>query len=172
MNLYTLLGDIMIDKKSIWFLTLFSLVLVLSVYYITMPSDVLVTSKNIDNVETSISEESESATLVALRVEKEEKILEEMENLNNILTDVAKTTEEKNEAYEKMKNLNEIKGEEESLEKKIKDTFSIGSVVTVDGDKIKVVANASNHDVELANNIMRTIQENYENKMYVTVKFE
>ena len=31
----------MINKKSLWFLTLFSLILVLSVYYITMPSEML-----------------------------------------------------------------------------------------------------------------------------------
>ena len=30
----------MINKKNLWFLTLFSLVLVLSIYYVTMPSDV------------------------------------------------------------------------------------------------------------------------------------
>ena len=34
----------MINKKNLWFLTLFSLVLVLSVYYITMPSELLITN--------------------------------------------------------------------------------------------------------------------------------
>ena len=34
----------MINKKSLWFLTLFSLILVLSVYYITMPSELLITN--------------------------------------------------------------------------------------------------------------------------------
>ena len=31
----------MINKQSMWFLTLFSLVLVLVVYYVTMPNDLL-----------------------------------------------------------------------------------------------------------------------------------
>lgn len=31
----------MINKQSMWFLTLFSLVLVLGVYYVTMPNDLL-----------------------------------------------------------------------------------------------------------------------------------
>ena len=31
----------MINKQNLWFLTLFSLILVLSVYYITMPNDLL-----------------------------------------------------------------------------------------------------------------------------------
>ena len=36
------------SKQSLWFLTLFSLILVLSVYYITMPNDLLVSNKNSD----------------------------------------------------------------------------------------------------------------------------
>lgn len=162
----------MINKKNIWFLTLFSLVLVLSVYYITMPNDILLDTKVVSNIETTVSEVGENAVLVALRVEKEEKVLEELENLNNILTDVSKTSDEKNEAYEKMKKLNEIKGEEASLEKKIKDTFNINSCISVDGDTIKVVAESDNRDTSLANSIMRTIQDGYDNKMYITVKFE
>ena len=34
----------MINKQGIWFLTLTSLVLVLSVYYITMPNELLLTN--------------------------------------------------------------------------------------------------------------------------------
>ena len=30
----------MINKKNLWFLTLFSLVLVLSIYYVTMPNEI------------------------------------------------------------------------------------------------------------------------------------
>ena len=36
----------MINKKNLWFLTLFSLILVLSVYYITMPSELLLTNSS------------------------------------------------------------------------------------------------------------------------------
>ena len=36
----------MINKKNMWFLTLFSLILVLSVYYITMPKELLLTGLN------------------------------------------------------------------------------------------------------------------------------
>ena len=36
----------MIKKQSLWFLTLFSLVLVLGVYYITMPTQILENNKD------------------------------------------------------------------------------------------------------------------------------
>ena len=41
----------MINKQKLWFLTLFSLILVLSVYYITMPSELLTTAKVNDKTE-------------------------------------------------------------------------------------------------------------------------
>ena len=46
----------MINKKNLWFLTLFSLVLVLSVYYITMPTELLMTnnSESIEKDNTTI----------------------------------------------------------------------------------------------------------------------
>ena len=36
----------MINKQNLWFLTLFSLILVLSVYYITMPNELLLTNNS------------------------------------------------------------------------------------------------------------------------------
>ena len=35
----------MINKQKLWFLTLFSLILVLSIYYITMPKEVFESKK-------------------------------------------------------------------------------------------------------------------------------
>ena len=52
----------MINKKSVWFLTLFSLILVLSIYYITMPSEMLLTTRgDYENKETE--KESEEINL-------------------------------------------------------------------------------------------------------------
>ena len=138
-----------------------------------MPNDILLeTNKDVTALTTEVSEASENAALVALRVEKEEKVLEELESLNSILTDVSKSVEEKNDAYEKMKNINNIKAEEERLEKKISDTFNLTSVVSIDGDVIKVTALSNENNTTLANNLMRTIQNDFENKMYISVKFE
>ena len=76
----------MINKKSLWFLTLFSLILVLSIYYITMPSELLLTSgTNITpNEDENISEPTinieESDLLVALRVESDEEMAKRRAN--------------------------------------------------------------------------------------------
>ena len=161
----------MINKKSIWFLTLFSLILVLSVYYITMPSELLIsTNGNYTKEEEPTTNVTESTVLVALRVKAEEELLKEMENLQLILNGDG-TIEEKNKAFDKMKELNMNKGEEEKLENKIKEVYNLESFVKIRNGQIEVVVKKEENDSTLANNIMRTIQELYEEEKYITVKF-
>lgn len=170
----------MINKKSIWFLTLFSLILVLSVYYITMPSELLLNTNGnyqnntleTGNIETSNTSSIEESTyLVSLRVSKEEDLLKEMENLQLILTNESASIDEKNNAYNKMKELNHNKAEEEKLEKLIKDTYSLEGVVKIKGNQIEIVIKSSEKSTDIANQIMRKIQENYQDEKYITVKF-
>ena len=164
--------NIVINKKGLWFLTLFSLIIVLSVYYITMPDELLLTNKENHSDTQKKAEVKESDILVALRVESDNEMLEEMDTLRKVLTDLSVGVDEKNKAFEKLKGLNIIKGEEEQLEKQIKTNYNIDSFVKVKGNEIKVVVNNKDNSVTLANNIMRTVQTNYSNKMYITVKFQ
>jgi len=169
----------MINKKSIWFLTLFSLILVLSVYYVTMPSELLLTNNS--DYTSKLEEETDSETptvniqesslLVALRVEAEEQMLNEMEALKGVINDANTSIEDKNVAYDKMKNLNITRGEEEQIEKQIFETYNLKSFVKINNSQIRVVVDSKEHDVTLANNIMRTVQSNYGNQMYISVKF-
>ena len=171
----------MINKKSIWFLTLFSLILVLSVYYVTMPSELLLsnnsdyTSKLEEEGETNIQSPSvniqESSLLVALRVEAEEQMLSELEALKSVINDINTSIEDKNAAYDKMKNINITRGEEEQIEKQILETYNLKSFVKINNSQIRVVIDSKDHDATLANNIMRTVQSNYGNQMYISVKF-
>ena len=169
----------MINKKNLWFLTLFSLILVLSVYYVTMPSELLMTTNSdyTNTTEVSKQEEAEvsveeSSILTALRIEAEEQVSNELEELQAILVNADASAEEKNLAYEKIKNINNIRTEEEKLENIIKDTFNLKAFVKINGDQIRVVISSDKHDNELANNIIRKIQENYEQNKYISVKFQ
>ena len=166
----------MINKRSLWFLTLFSLILVLSVYYITMPSELLMATNNgsKDATETvsATTENEESAELVALRVESEEKMLDEITELKKVLTDPNSTTEEKNKAFEKMQELNKNRGTEESIENKIQNEFNLKSFVSIDETSVSVVIDSKEHDKELANKIMRSVQEEFETSMSISVKFQ
>ncbi len=172
----------MINKQNLWFLTLFSLILVLSVYYITMPNDLLIASSSTDTLEKGNNEKndteedkntiSETDNLTALRVSLDEERDKEKEELKTTMTKEDATTDEKNNAYEQLKYLSVIEGEEEKLEKLIKQEHKLNSFVKIDNNTITVVAAKKKHDVTLANNIMRTIQNEYDTKKTITVKFE
>lgn len=169
----------MINKQGLWFLTLFSLILVLSVYYITMPDELLLTNNsfyNTEQVNKEVSESNvvieESELLVAMRVSLEEERSNLKSDLQGLLTSSEATADEKNEALEELKYLNFLSGTEESLEAKLKTELEIDSFIEIDGTQINVVAIKDKHDSTLANNIMRTIQKEFDKKMYITVKFE
>lgn len=175
----------MINKQSLWFLTLFSLILVLSVYYITMPNDLLLTNNSAyankdkennkndkDNTENAGSIIEESEILVAMRIELEEERSIKKSDLQGLLTNNDATSDEKNKAIEELKYLNFLSGQEETLEAKIKTEFGIDSFIEIDGSQITVVAIKKDHDSNIANKIMRSIQSSYQEKMYITVKFE
>ena len=171
----------MINKQSLWFLTLFSLILVLSVYYITMPNELLLTNNSnylesektnseVNN-ETSVTV-SESELLVAMRVNLEEERSQTIADLRTTLTNEEATSQEKNNAYEQIKYITDLKGQEEAIEEKLKKEFSLEWFVKVDNNEVKVVAIKDKHDTALANNIMKSVQAEFKNKVYVTVKFE
>ena len=160
------------NKKNLWFLTLFSLIIVLSIYYITMPTDLMI--EEYKEEETAVSEEivEEDSVLVSLRVEAEEEYLKELESLKTVLNNADSTVDEKNNAFEQIKQLSNIKGEQEKLEDEIQNNIGAEAFVRIEGNKITVVVNKKEHDTKLANQIMRLVQSNYKNKMYITVKFQ
>ena len=166
----------MINKQNLWFLTLFSLILVLSVYYITMPNDLLTQAVEVeekDNKKDEVVETVEEiSSLTAMRVSLEEERQSMMDDLQEQLTSDVISSEEKNNAYEQLKYLNTLQSKEEELEKKIKKELKLDSFVKIDNNNVSVVCVSSKHDNSLANNIMRLIQSGYEEKMYITVKFQ
>ena len=161
----------MISKQNLWFLTLFSLILVLSVYYITMPNDLFkdVSESKEEEIVTTIEEVD---SLLAMRVSLEEERQTSIDALQEQLVSDVLGTEEKNNIYEQLKYLNEIQSREETLEKTIKKEYGINCFIKIDNSNAEVVCVAKDHDSKLANNIMRLIQNEYKNKMFVTVKFQ
>lgn len=170
----------MIDKKNLWFLTLFSLVLVLSIYYVTMPNELLLTNNNTETVSNNNTEEidnisvsiTESDVISALKVEDENDTLEEINTLKETLTNSEETVDKKNEAYDKIKELNENSGKEETIENMLKEKYKYDVFVKIDKDQVRVVIGTKEHSTELANEIMRLVQEQFTDKMYISVQFQ
>jgi len=165
----------MISKQNLWFLTLFSLVLVLSVYYVTMPSDLLLKEevKNNENIDDIVNlEVEESEILVSLRLDLEEERMGMKKELESVLTNSEATNDEKNEAYDKLNYISTLQSKEEKLQEKIKREYNIESFIEINGNEINIVAISNEHNTTIANNIMRSIQEEYSEKVYVTVNFK
>ncbi len=163
----------MINKENLWFVTLFSLIIVLSIYYISIPDNLLKDLTNNTKANTTeVSNINESSALVALRVEADEETLKEIQTLEDILTDTTKSVTEKNDAYEQLQEVNINKGKEEELEKLIKNEFKYDAFVKINGNDISIVISSTEHTPEIANNIIRKVQEKFETKKYITVKFQ
>lgn len=170
----------MINKKNLWFLTLFSMVLVLSVYYVTMPNELLITNNGDNNVTTTKVENTEeksvnieeSSVISALKVEDDNQVLEEINNLKKTLTDINIDIEEKNKAFEELKSINQNNSLEEKIENKLKEKYNKECFVKIDKDQVRVVIDSNEHSTTLANEIMRLVQEEFDTKMYISVQFQ
>ncbi len=167
----------MMNRKNLWFLTLFSLVIVLSIYYVTMPEDLLAATTS-DKTKEKIEEKDvnvdvdESNSIAALKVEDESKTNDTLSELQKKLTDTATSAEEKNSVYEQIKTINTNSGIEEVIEKKIKEEYSCDVFAKIEDASVKVVVDKCENSKKLANNIMRLVQGQFENKMYISVQFE
>ena len=159
----------MINKKNLWFLTLFSLVLVLSVYYVTMPKELLLTNNG--DIDSSVSVE-EVNIVEALRSEDTANTLENINKLKATISNNDIDVNTKNEAFDALKLLNQISSKEELLEEKIKNEIDADSFVKIDGDEIRVVVDSNDKSSSLANKIMRIIQSNFDTKKYISVQFK
>lgn len=160
----------MIKKQSVWALTLFSLILVLSVYYITLPNELEISNKK--EVKETIKEENDNSIITTLKVENEEEKNKKVKELQEILTKEDATKEEKNNAYEELKLLNIIKGKEEEISLKIKNKFKLDNFVKINDDQIKIVLIKKDHSASLATEIMNYVQEEFDDKVYISIKFE
>ena len=159
------------NKQNLYFISLFSIILILCIYYISIPNNLL------DKVEPTISQDYESfevadtSNLVGLRIENDEMVLAKIEDLQNIIVDKTKSTEEKNLAYEQLKNINKNKGKQEEIENIIKKEFKYESFVKIENDQINIVISSKEHNKEIANNIIKKIQSLFDTKKYITIKF-
>lgn len=162
----------MINKQNLWFSFLFSIILVLSIFYISMDSDKIsdfkIDSENTEEASLTVSDETE---LVSLRIQDEEDELEAISELQDILLSEEATINDKSAAYDELLMISENKSLEEKLIKVIKDEFSMSSYVKVNGDNVTIVVKSDDNDYVVANQIIRKINEQFDDEKYITVKF-
>ena len=161
----------MINKKNLWFLTLFSLVLVLSIYYVTMPNEIF-SSDNLPELDNDVEVNiEESSVVAALKVEDDALVMEEINGLKEKLTDAEVSIDDKNAIFEELKLINKNSSVEETIESDIKELCNCDNFVKIDGDNVRVVLDSDDSSSNTANKIMRLVQDEFDEKMYISVKF-
>jgi len=174
------MGDKVINKQGLIFLTLTSLILVLSVYYVTMPTELLLTTNSLYNNEDNVNEVSKTKeevvikntdTVSAMKSILNDERIEKVKELNNKLTNKELSFEEKNNIYEEIKVINKLEMMEEDIEKIIKDEYNKNSFIKVNDDVIEITINSKEHDKLLAAKIISSIEKKYPN-MYISVSFK
>lgn len=164
----------MINKQKLWFLTLFSIILVLTVYYVALPNETLsnlLKSSETNSEESKVSINSEDS-LASLRIENDEETLSEISKLEETLQDKSVSAEDKSNAYNKLLLINLNKGKEAALEELVLKEHKIKSFIKIKNDQINVTVAVKDSSPEKANQIMRTIQKEFSEKKYITVKYQ
>lgn len=164
-------GKKMINKQSIWFTFLFSIILVLSIFYVTMnESDLSDFVSDVDTNDTTLVV-NESTELVSLRVRNDEEVLETINQLQDVLLSETSDIESKNDAYNDLLMISNNKSDEEKIEKLLKDEFGYESFVKINSTNVTIVIEAEKNDYSIANNVIRKVTETLKGNKYITVKF-
>ncbi|MBE4910453.1 SpoIIIAH-like family protein [Bacillus luteolus] len=191
----------LLKKQTVWLLTMLSLVVVLSVYYITSPegapedfafeqegvnetaenTDVTTTAEGEEGMEVTI-EEAEDGTAIStissdelfaqLRMDIEDKRAELREQLTAVVASSEVSAEEKNMAMEKMQELTEIAIKESTIETLIKSKGYADALVRADGGKVRITVKAKEHNNAAANDILLLVASELGELQDVAVTFE
>jgi stage III sporulation protein AH len=137
-----------------------------------MPKELLI-ANTVNEKENEENPKIEEASMIeSLKAEDDTTTLEEINKLKETISSTSATTDDKNKAFDTLKTLNQISSKEELLEEKIKLTYNLDSFIKIEDDQIRVVVNSEEHTTKLANDIMRTIQDNFDTKQYIVVQFK
>ncbi|MBB5325258.1 stage III sporulation protein AH [Anoxybacillus tepidamans] len=191
----------MLKKQTVWLLTMLSLVVVLSVYYVTAPKDMndSVAFMNEQNKKASDAEkqtatkEGADVTLeqteaqdgkatssiasddvfTALRLQIDDERSRLRDQLNAIVASTSATAEQKSEAIDKIQKLEALAEKEATLETLIKSKGGYEDVlVRADGDTVRVTVRAKERSAKAANEIIQLVKSEISDMQDIAVEFQ
>ncbi|MBB6454226.1 stage III sporulation protein AH [Salirhabdus euzebyi] len=191
----------MLKKQTVWLLTMLSLLIVLSVYYMTSPGGEQVAfiddqnndeSEEMDTGDTIETNVNEGATdgvetdengnvssgissdqvFTAIRMDIQDERSRKKEQLEDIVASSSVSSEEKNQAMEEMARLEELKTKEAILEKVIQTEKNYEDVlVRAEDDMIHVTVKASEVSETDTVHIMQMVRDEF-GDIPANVKFQ
>jgi stage III sporulation protein AH len=174
-----------VKKQTVWLLTMLSLVVVLSVYYVTTPdsqksnmvtSPVEQSTKDKDAASEDTSKDtsvksSGDEQFTELRLQMEDQRSEAKADLQSIITSATASAQEKSKAYEDFQAINTLAEKEALLETLVKSQGFDDALVRADGESIRITVKANKLSKQDANKIIQLARSEVGQKQ-VAVKFE
>lgn len=175
-----------VKKRTVWMLTLLSLVAVISVYYVNEPNNMpfdglaIFSDEDLNQMKVDDTTADESVTPVyaqsALFEEMRMELLNERSQLREQLTTRIASNElsadEVNEAYSEMNDLTVRESTEAMLEMLIRSLGYSDALVQTDKGKVDVTVIADELGKSQANEIIHTVMKQWDDAKKVTVTFQ
>jgi stage III sporulation protein AH len=187
----------MLKKQTVWLLTMLSLVVVLSVYYVTAPKDMndniaFTSHENVTKQKESDKDQADVAVeemetkdgkvtsgissddvFTALRMQIEDERSRLRDQLNAIVASANATAQQKSEALDKIEKLQALAEKEATLETLIKSKGGYEDVlVRAEDDKVRVTIKAKKHSRKSANEVIHMVKNEIPEANFVTVEFQ
>lgn len=172
-----------VKKRTVWFLTLVSLVAVISVFYIfedntpnilSIFSDDAINETDILGVNQNLTQpvNSESDLFQEVRLEQSNKRSQLKEQLTQKIASDQSTAEEKNTAFNEMDELIKLESSEAMLEMLIKSVGYSDALVRIDDEKVMVTVMSDEMSKQQASEIMYIVRSEFNDYVNVQVKYE
>ncbi|MBM7646325.1 stage III sporulation protein AH [Scopulibacillus daqui] len=174
----------LLKKQTVWLLTMLSLIIVLSVYYITSPgqspSEKIVANDQKQAKEQTKNKGKESAAVTApvssdklaeIRLKKADDRKKLAEQYQEAISS-SKSTAKSSKAYDKLEALNTLSNSEKLLEDMIKSKGYSDAVVDTSGNDVNVYVASDNMSSKQAAQIVNMTHEYLGNNKLVSVKYE
>lgn len=179
----------LLKKQTVWLLTMLSLVVVLSVYYITSPEqgndlagveekaeeqDVAVEGEETTETEegeTVISSIASDEAFEALRLKLNEDRSRMKEELTDIMASTDLPSDDRSKAYDKIQELDEVSQKESVLETLIVAMGYDDALVRADGDQVRITVKAEEGTKKAANEILQLVRSEI-GALHAVVEFQ
>jgi stage III sporulation protein AH len=178
----------LLKKQTVWLLTMLSLVVVLSVYYVTSDpktnNDMAMvdksgkktslqtgTSKKDGNVKLETQTASDEV-FETIRLQRDDDRSKTRSDLTNKLATTNLSADERSKVYDEMQKLSETAQQETVLETLIKSHGYKDALVQSNGDLITITVKSKDHSTTAANDILRLVEGQIGNSPQVAVEFQ
>lgn len=162
------------NRRLVSFLSLFSLVLVLSIYYVLVPvNTATLNNDNLDDNSSQVSvSDGEDAYFESLELAKVSKFNDDIDELNRVVASSGSSMNEKIEALEMIAQKNKMNKEEMALKQAIKEAGYSNAYVEYEDKTINILVSKKDATKSDAVTIIRLAYEKLGNSYVPSISFK